>query len=1086
MSVFCDPQTVASSPHRPLPLDPIPQTLQELIQQKERWSPTPISYFNDHFNRNASHSPSPSPAKRRRIGNDISQCDTRTVSQGVLGETSHSGGRREDTSDRWGLDEEVTSISFENQVSSRPDHADDNVGRELEQSTSLETGNDGTRTTTTATTVDWLSNETTEMFVDNLNLSVPAIEGANSSTSESHHLFEPALAADQYNVEPMVVKKDVTASAIPPHVPTRRQAVPLSPKQINIPEIRTSRSLLREPDVDKRYRSLGGENANTQEPSATKLLQRTLLPAAKPKGSVVPDVFCSPMDTQADMKPIVASNARKLQKTVSTSTVKATFIKPALPAYGSLRGPANALDSQISGQDIRSSSKKAPNMLSAKPSVFYDAPAEGARSLKRAASTSLMDTALSAAGDRESILSLRKKRRIDGSVTAADYVSEKEGGEGRKERVRQDPITISKQQPQKNLERAQLEDYKRSYTKAFPSFIFLFEIDADKAHVRELKEKIKRLGGATEEFLSKKITHYITAKDIGPTTAVGPSAQKPANTAAPFAAVNTNLANRRSLSSRVNGEARSLLKIAPGVAGSKESLLSPYKSPGLLENKGMSSVALQAQSLGIKVWSLSKLARVLSMLIDPESVASGKNQKDTDLSTLLEDERLHGTRERDAMAKRSDWHYFQETSNFLLVEDATGENRPLMYKVYDKPTPVQTPAWPVLYSSFLKPSRDVLNRSSTVRPDQLRDRAISLWVKRESYGDEKPPPLKSSSTLFDNAILTKKPVTRSVSLNHVPLSDTARYHREDSIMPYAAASGNSVVLTSNIASTTSQRHNHSADFSTHGIPDYGKDKRIVQMNKRVQLLKGKASGQLAEKKQLEARKVLAEQNMTYGDELAQGVDPMEGESSFVEEGPSSRRSRQDSSSAGGTIRTSFPRAASSLDVFGDGNAHRSMDELIREKVMKILDESRRPSDLSMSQIRAMKLASKRKGEIERFDVEAPPKAGYCENCRAKYESFEEHCQSRRHRKFAEAVENFASLDQLLHAIRRPEPDAEYTDYNTLSPPVCPLEAFRSGDGVVEEVSEEDWVVLKAYYQRKLSMQHTEAKRGIESEEKSSP
>lgn len=377
------------------------------------------------------------------------------------------------------------------------------------------------------------------------------------------------------------------------------------------------------------------------------------------------------------------------------------------------------------------------------------------------------------------------------------------------------------------------------------------------------------------------------------------------------------------------------------------------------------------------------------MLIDPESIASSKNQKDTDLSTLLEDERLHGTRERDAMAKRSDWHYFQESSNFLLVEDATGENRPLMYKVYDKPTPVQTPAWPVLYSTFLKPSRDVLNRSPTVRPDQLRERAITLWIKREAYGDEKPPPLKSSSTLFDHAILNKKPVTRSVSLNSVAVSDTPRYHREDSITPYAAASGNSVVLTSNIASTTSQRHNHSADFSAHGIPDYGKDKRIVQMNKRVQLLKGKASAQLAEKKQLEARKVLAEQNMTYGEELTQGADAVDGESSFIEEGPSSRRRRQDSFSVGGSISTSFPRAASSLDVFGDGNSHRSMDELVREKVMKILEESRRPYELSMSQIRAMKLASKNKGHIERFDVEGPPKAGYCENCRTKYDSFEE-------------------------------------------------------------------------------------------------
>lgn len=495
MSVFCDAQAAASSPHQPLPLDPVPKTLQELIQQKERWSPTPRSYFNDHYNRNASHSPSPSPAKRRRVGKETNQYDTRPVSQEVFREASHFDGRREDQAVNWGLDEEVTAISFGNPESSRQDREDGTAGTEPEQSTSVETGRDGTRTTTT--TGDWLSNETTGMFVDDLNLSVPAIEGANSSTSESLHLFQPALV-DQYNVEPKVIKKDIVASAIPPHVPTRRQAVPLSPKQINVPETRTSRSLLHEPSLDNNHRAQGEENANAHDLSTTRTLHKALPAATKPKGSAVPDVFCSPMDTHAGTKSTIASSTRKLQKTVSAHTVKATFVKPALPAPGGLRGPVHALDAIIQTQNLQSSSKKGPNALTAKRSVFYDVPSEDARSLKRGASTSLMDTALSAAEDREGILSARKKRRVDGSVTAADYITEKGGEERRKERVKQDSTATSKHQAQKASERVQLDDYKRSYTKAFPSFIFLFEIDADKAQVRELKEKIKRLGGVSD------------------------------------------------------------------------------------------------------------------------------------------------------------------------------------------------------------------------------------------------------------------------------------------------------------------------------------------------------------------------------------------------------------------------------------------------------------------------------------------------------------------------------------------------------------------------------------------------------------
>lgn len=371
------------------------------------------------------------------------------------------------------------------------------------------------------------------------------------------------------------------------------------------------------------------------------------------------------------------------------------------------------------------------------------------------------------------------------------------------------------------------------------------------------------------------------------------------------------------------------------------------------------------------------------MLIEPED---NRPRKDNDLSALLEDERLHGTRERDFLAKRPDWHYFQDDAPYLLVEDGLGEYRSLLTKVYDKATTSQVPAWPVLYTTFLKPSRDVLTRASTVKPEKLRERAIALWVKRESFGDEKPPPLKSTSTLFDNAALTK-PVTRSVSLNNISVGDSTRFRREDSMTPYAPASGNSVVLTSNIASTTSQRHG--PDVSRHGIPDYGKDKRIVQMNRRVQLLKGKASAQMNEQKLLEARKVLATQNMTFGEELEQGDETVDGESLFVEDKSSSRRSHQDSFSLGSSVSTSFPRAASSLDVFADGNSYRSMDETVRAKVLEILEESRKPYELSAKQIRCMKLETRQKHEITRFDYEASAKAGYCENCRTKYESFEE-------------------------------------------------------------------------------------------------
>ncbi|EPY50603.1 Hsk1-Dfp1 kinase complex regulatory subunit Dfp1 [Schizosaccharomyces cryophilus OY26] len=52
-------------------------------------------------------------------------------------------------------------------------------------------------------------------------------------------------------------------------------------------------------------------------------------------------------------------------------------------------------------------------------------------------------------------------------------------------------------------------------------------------------------------------------------------------------------------------------------------------------------------------------------------------------------------------------------------------------------------------------------------------------------------------------------------------------------------------------------------------------------------------------------------------------------------------------------------------------------------------------------------------------VRIDPKPGYCENCREKFDNFELHIRSRRHRKFAENDENFKELDELFELVQRP-------------------------------------------------------------------
>ncbi|BFZ61260.1 Cdc7p-Dbf4p kinase complex regulatory subunit [Saitoella coloradoensis] len=55
---------------------------------------------------------------------------------------------------------------------------------------------------------------------------------------------------------------------------------------------------------------------------------------------------------------------------------------------------------------------------------------------------------------------------------------------------------------------------------------------------------------------------------------------------------------------------------------------------------------------------------------------------------------------------------------------------------------------------------------------------------------------------------------------------------------------------------------------------------------------------------------------------------------------------------------------------------------------------------------------------ERKRAKVEVKAGYCENCKEKYEDFERHIVGKRHRKFAKNDDNFVELDQLLREVAR--------------------------------------------------------------------
>lgn len=66
----------------------------------------------------------------------------------------------------------------------------------------------------------------------------------------------------------------------------------------------------------------------------------------------------------------------------------------------------------------------------------------------------------------------------------------------------------------------------------------------------------------------------------------------------------------------------------------------------------------------------------------------------------------------------------------------------------------------------------------------------------------------------------------------------------------------------------------------------------------------------------------------------------------------------------------------------------SMDDQARQKVLAILQAAKAPAKLTGYQRRELKRARSMGFRIERMNPVVPQKPGYCENCRVKYEDFD--------------------------------------------------------------------------------------------------
>nr|XP_018262127.1 uncharacterized protein I303_05142 [Kwoniella dejecticola CBS 10117]OBR84285.1 hypothetical protein I303_05142 [Kwoniella dejecticola CBS 10117] len=443
------------------------------------------------------------------------------------------------------------------------------------------------------------------------------------------------------------------------------------------------------------------------------------------------------------------------------------------------------------------------------------------------------------------------------------------------------------------IARAEEEKWRAKWVKVFPNLVFHFEIGSEEGAGKYLGHRVSRLGAKIDQFFSTRVTHLIVKSNASP--------QK----AKPLAP------SRRDVN--------------------KDSSKNPF-----LDGTGVTDLAQKAEALNIKVWTVKKLTDILSRISPIE------NSNHDSLSTLLEDEKINGTRERDLTAPRPDHYYFKPGSKYLLIEDATAKHRTIMVKEYAF-SQKEGPEWPTLYEGFLQISSSM---QTTVPVEKIRERAWKLYVERQPFEGEQPPlDLKRSTSLRSFPTTPKLPEAQ----------------------PYYNASGNSVTLTSTIASTSTAGTPVFGGFD--GLPGLGanKDRAIMQMSKRVQVLKGNARLAAAAKRE----------------------DP-----------PCDATSTLPSRSV------------------STGNSQPAKTFITQDQLVKMLQQAREPIQETEVTVQ-MRMRNREKVDMGLKGREQDTAAGYCENCRLRYTDLSVHIASKKHRRFATNDENFEDLDRLLYSLQRP-------------------------------------------------------------------
>ncbi|KAL4978783.1 Dfp1/Him1, central region-domain-containing protein [Aspergillus desertorum] len=519
-------------------------------------------------------------------------------------------------------------------------------------------------------------------------------------------------------------------------------------------------------------------------------------------------------------------------------------------------------------------------------------------------------------------------------------------------------------------ENISIRQWQRHYRKAFPHFVFYF--DAVPIDVRsKCSRQVIALGAREEKFFSRLVTHVVTSRPIPP------EIDKRAQTE-----------HTQDTANESTGDGAMLQTVNPAE-------LEMHLHLAVCPKREQSQDVLhRAREMGMKIWAVEKLQRMIATINDSDltngtghstrSTTAGiqtKSRGKDDLSQVLRNE-LNGPSDRSHLSVLKDLIPFK--GPFIYVHDMDEKTRPVMVREYPKVARRQDGVWPQFRSAPLGKCPFIEDVPS--KRDIERQRARQEKEKKEFIKPAVPQPKHTALEPRNEDNLPPKEET-SPAEGDEPAPSCTRQETPDAPqgLPLSPKKSSESLVQPQLDRKGTFYHGREPAAS--GVQPSNITSAIrSQMVSSTAAAPGAKAGLSKEVHELK-RKVLEKSHVGYSTNVAQPYRAL------------------DTATAEKTDKTNCSKS-SRPDKLGNNEEEITQSEAT-------------DSTKSRAIIR-------RSGEQRRKERRRDPKPGYCENCRDKFDDFDEHIMTRKHRKFAANNANWAELDSLLFQLERPLKD-EY-DY----------------------------------------------------------